>query len=73
MPAMSAGQAVVEALCLEGVRYIFGVVGSCYIEILDALYGRSDIQFLGVRHEQVAAHMADAYARAGGRRVPQSR
>jgi sulfoacetaldehyde acetyltransferase len=66
MPAMSAGQAVVEALRLEGVRYIFGVVGSCYVEVLDALYGCSDIQFLGVRHEQVAAHMADAYARAGG-------
>jgi sulfoacetaldehyde acetyltransferase len=66
MPVMSAGQAVVEALRLEGVKYIFGVVGSCYVEVLDALYGRSDIQFLGVRHEQVAAHMADAYARAGG-------
>jgi sulfoacetaldehyde acetyltransferase len=66
MPTITAGEAVVEALRLEGVRYIFGVVGSCYVEILDALYGRSDIQFLGVRHEQVAAHMADAYARAGG-------
>ena len=66
MPTMSAGQAVVEALRLEGVRYIFGVVGSCYVEVLDALYGSSDIQFLGVRHEQVAAHMADAYARASG-------
>jgi acetolactate synthase-1/2/3 large subunit/sulfoacetaldehyde acetyltransferase len=63
---MSAGQAVVEALRLEGVRYIFGVVGSCYVEILDALYGHPQIQFLGVRHEQVAAHMADAYARASG-------
>jgi sulfoacetaldehyde acetyltransferase len=66
MPVMSAGQAVIEALRLEGVRYIFGVVGSCYVEVLDALYGCADIQFLGVRHEQVAAHMADAYARAGG-------
>ena len=66
MATMSAGQAVVEALRLEGVRYIFGVVGSCYVEILDALYAHPDIQFLGVRHEQVAAHMADAYARAGG-------
>jgi acetolactate synthase-1/2/3 large subunit/sulfoacetaldehyde acetyltransferase len=63
---MSAGQAVVEALRLEGVQYIFGVVGSCYVEVLDALYGSADIQFLGVRHEQVAAHMADAYARASG-------
>ena len=66
MPAMSAGQAVVEALRLEGVRYIFGVVGSCYVEVLDALYDCADLQFLGVRHEQVAAHMADAYARASG-------
>ena len=63
---MSAGQAVVEALRVEGVRYIFGVVGSCFVEVLDALYGRPDVQFLGVRHEQVAAHMADAYARAAG-------
>jgi acetolactate synthase-1/2/3 large subunit/sulfoacetaldehyde acetyltransferase len=64
---MSAGQAVVEALQIEGVRYIFGVVGSCFVEILDALYAHPEIRFLGVRHEQVAAHMADAYARASGR------
>jgi acetolactate synthase-1/2/3 large subunit/sulfoacetaldehyde acetyltransferase len=66
MTMMSAGQAVVEALRIEGVRYVFGVVGSCYVEILDALYAHPDVQFLGVRHEQVAAHMADAYARAAG-------
>jgi len=66
MPTMVAGSAVIEALRMEGVRYIFGVVGSCFVEVLDALYGRSDIQFLGVRHEQVAAHMADAYARVAG-------
>ncbi len=66
MPALSAGSAVIDALRVEGVRYIFGVVGSCFVEVLDALYGRPDIQFLGVRHEQVAAHMADAYARAAG-------
>src|SRR5919109_5575686 len=67
MPTMSAGQAVVEALQIEGVRYIFGVVGSCFVEILDALYAHPEIRFLGVRHEQVAAHMADAYARASRR------
>jgi sulfoacetaldehyde acetyltransferase len=67
MSMMSAGQAVVEALRVEGVRYIFGVVGSCFVEILDALYAHPEIRFLGVRHEQVAAHMADAYARASGR------
>ena len=33
------------------------------IEILDGMYGREDISFLTVRHEQSAALMADAYAR----------
>ncbi|MBI3329083.1 MAG: thiamine pyrophosphate-binding protein [Nitrospinae bacterium] len=66
MSSLTAGQAVIEALRVEGVRYIFGVVGSCYVEVLDALYAQPDIQFMGVRHEQVAAHMADGYARVAG-------
>ena len=67
MPILSAGQAVVEALLVEDVRYIFGVVGSSYLEILDAMYGREDIRFVGCRHEQGAGFMALGYARASGR------
>ena len=67
MPVLSAGQAVVEALLVEDVRYIFGVVGSSYLEILDAMYGREDIRFVGCRHEQGAGFMALGYARASGR------
>ncbi len=63
MTKLSAGQAVVEALISEEVRYIFGVVGSSYLEILDAMYGRRDIQFVGCRHEQGAGFMALGYAR----------
>ena len=63
MVKLSAGQAVMEALISEEVKYIFGVVGSSYLEILDAMYGRKDIQFVGCRHEQGAGFMALGYAR----------
>jgi acetolactate synthase-1/2/3 large subunit/sulfoacetaldehyde acetyltransferase len=67
MTRVTAGQAVVEALRVEGVEHIFGIVGADSVEILDALYGRDDIRWIGTRHEQGAAHMADAYARSSGR------
>ena len=58
MTRMSAGESVVEVLRSQGVRYVFGVVGSAFLEIMDAMYGLDDIQFVGTRHEQGAAFMA---------------
>ncbi len=67
MGAMSTGHAVAETLAQLGVREVFGMAGSCMIEILDGMYGREDLHFLTVRHEQSAALMADAYGRMTGR------
>ena len=67
MSRMSAGQSVVEVLRSQGVRYVFGVVGSAFLEIMDAMYGLDDLQFVGTRHEQGAAFMALGYAHATGR------
>ena len=67
MVKLSAGQAVVEALRAEGVPYLYGVVGSAYLEVLDAMWGAEDIRFMGARHEQGAAFMALGYALATGR------
>src|SRR5471030_2299586 len=64
---MSGGRAVVESLRVEDVRHVFGIVGSCMIEILDDMYDRQDIGWIGTRHEQGAAHMADGYARVSGK------
>ena len=63
---LKAGEAVIELLRQEGVSHIFGIVGSSFLDILDPLYDRDDIQFIGVRHEQGAALMADGYARISG-------
>jgi acetolactate synthase-1/2/3 large subunit len=49
-----------------GVEMIFGLCGHTNIALLDAL-GRSRIRFVSARHEQVAAHAADGYARASGK------
>ena len=63
---MNAGETVIEVLRLEGVSKIFGIVGSSFLDILDPLYDRTDIEFVGVRHEQGAPLMADGYSRISG-------
>jgi acetolactate synthase-1/2/3 large subunit len=49
-----------------GVEVIFGLCGHTVIAFLDALW-KSKIRFISTRHEQVAAHAADGYARASGK------
>ena len=49
-----------------GVEVVFGLCGHTVIAMLDAL-GRSRIRYVSTRHEQVAAHAADGYARASGK------
>ena len=61
-----AGEAIVELLRQEGVSHIFGIVGSSFLDILDPLYDRDDLKFIGVRHEQGAALMADGFSRISG-------
>ncbi len=49
----------------RGVQHIFGLCGHTNIAVLSALEN-SSIEFINVRHEQIAAHAADGYARAKG-------
>jgi acetolactate synthase I/II/III large subunit len=56
-------QQLVDYLENRGVEHIFGLCGHTNIAVLSALEN-SDIKFINVRHEQIAAHAADGYARA---------
>ena len=49
-----------------GVEVIFGLCGHTVVQMLDAL-SRSRIRFITTRHEQIAAHASDGYARASGK------
>jgi acetolactate synthase-1/2/3 large subunit len=53
---------LVKYLEHRGVEHIFGLCGHTNIAVLTALT-KSSIKFINVRHEQIAAHAADAYAR----------
>jgi len=61
---MTGGEAVAATLANLGVRHVFGIVSVHNLPIYDALSRRDDVEVVNVRHEQAAAHAADAYSRA---------
>jgi sulfoacetaldehyde acetyltransferase len=62
---MTHSEAFVETMRSHGVKDVFGIVGSAFMDPLD-LFPRAGIRFISVQHEQNAAHMADGYYRASG-------
>jgi acetolactate synthase-1/2/3 large subunit len=64
--SVTGAQATVESLIREGVRYVFGLPGTTIMDLIDALGERDEIRYIAARHEQVAAFMADGYARGSG-------
>jgi acetolactate synthase I/II/III large subunit len=63
---VSGGHLVAKALKNEGVDTIFTLCGGHIIDIYDGCVDEG-IRIIDVRHEQVAAHAADGYARQTGR------
>jgi acetolactate synthase-1/2/3 large subunit len=63
---VSGGHLVAAALKNEGIDTIFTLCGGHIIDIYDGCID-NDIRIIDVRHEQVAAHAADGYARQTGR------
>jgi acetolactate synthase-1/2/3 large subunit len=63
---ISGGHLVAKALKAEGIDTIFTLCGGHIIDIYDGCIDEG-IKVVDVRHEQVAAHAADGYARVTGR------
>ena len=57
---------IVNFLERREIEHVFGLCGHTNIAVLAAL-ATSSIDFITVRHEQIASHAADAYARVQGR------
>ncbi|VBB09096.1 Hypothetical protein LUCI_4382 [Lucifera butyrica] len=51
----------------RGVEHVFGLCGHTVIAFLAAMSKSKKIKFVNVRHEQIAAHAADGYARITGK------
>ncbi|HWO73056.1 MAG TPA: biosynthetic-type acetolactate synthase large subunit, partial [Dehalococcoidia bacterium] len=64
---LTGAQIVMECLIREGVNTIFGYPGGANLPMYDTLAQYPQIKHVLVRHEQAAAHAADAYARVTGK------
>src|SRR5688572_15368514 len=58
---------VTRFLLARGVDRVFGLCGHTNISLLAAFERQGAPRFITTRHEQIAAHAADGYARASGR------
>src|SRR5919107_1144905 len=63
---ISGGHLVAKALKAEGVEVVYTLCGGHIIDIYDGCVDEG-IEVVDVRHEQVAAHAADGYARITGK------
>lgn len=66
MPQLHGGRIVARALKAEGVEAIFTLTGGHIVPILDGCAAEG-IRIVDVRHEQSAAHAAEAWTRLTGR------
>ncbi len=63
MPTDLIAHQLVRYLEHRGVEHIFGLCGHTNIAVLAALSKSDRIEFVNTRHEQLASHAADGYAR----------
>ncbi|WP_371169354.1 thiamine pyrophosphate-binding protein [Aliiroseovarius sp. 2305UL8-7] len=66
LESRTVAEHLVDFLERRDVEHVFGLCGHTNIAVLAAL-ADSPIDFITVRHEQIASHAADAYARVTGR------
>lgn len=63
---MTPSEAFVETMVSYGVKDMFGIMGSAFMDAMD-IFAPAGIRLIPVVHEQGAAHMADGYARVSGK------
>ena len=66
MSKISGSKALIKGLRDEGANVLFGMPGGANLPIYEELYN-SEVRHILVRHEQLAAHMADGFARVSRR------
>ena len=64
---LSGAEIVIRCLQEEGVECVFGYPGGSVLYIYDELFKQDKVRHVLVRHEQGAAHAADAYSRSSNK------
>ena len=63
----TGGEAAISQLVAEGVRVVFGIPGEHNVCLCDAILDHPELRFIGGRHEQDIAFMANGFARVSGK------
>ena len=63
----TVAEILVSALAEHGVTQVWGVVGDALNPVTDAIHHEDRVEWMGVRHEEVAAFAAGAQAQLTGR------
>src|SRR5690348_10706576 len=63
----TVAELLIEALADHGVTQVWGVVGDALNPVTDAIRREERVEWVGVRHEEVAAFSASAQAQLTGR------
>ena len=64
---LRGAEVICQSLIREGVEVLFGHPGGAILPFYDALWSYPQLRHILVRHEQAAAHAADAYSRVSGK------
>jgi acetolactate synthase-1/2/3 large subunit len=67
LPVLTGAEVLAKCLSQEGIGRVFGVPGGELTPLLEAVRKEEGVEFFLTRHEQAAAHMADACYRLTGR------
>lgn len=62
---MKVSDYILDYLASLKVKHVFLLTGGAIAFVVDAFYGRKDIRYICVAHEQAGAMAADAYSRLG--------
>lgn len=65
--SQTVAHSIINALADHGVTQVWGVVGDALNPLTDAIRTRDGIEWIGVRHEEVAAFAVSAQAQLTGR------
>ena len=64
---MNGGELTARLMAAAGITHSFGIMVETLVPIVQEFHKRLGGRFIAVRHEQVGASAADAFARVSGR------
>lgn len=66
MANIKLSEAIADLLAQQGVRHVFGIIGSANAHLFDAIYRHSDLSLICLHHEQACVMAAHGYYMQSG-------